>query len=241
MKTLVIGDIHGGYLALQQLFERAKVTTEDKLIFVGDYVDGWSGSVQVIEYLLELQISNECVFIKGNHDLWCENWLETGLPNMIWLQHGGALTLENYLSQSEGLRKKHLKFFQDMKLYHVSQENDLFIHAGFTSMHGPEKEFHRSNYNWDRTLWETAASMDKKIEKTSPYYPQRLALYREIYIGHTPTTRYGSELPFQACNVWNTDTGAAFKGKLSCIDLETKKIWQSDSVQSLYPKEKGRN
>ena len=38
-RTLVIGDIHGGLRALHQIMERAKVTANDKLIFLGDYVD----------------------------------------------------------------------------------------------------------------------------------------------------------------------------------------------------------
>jgi serine/threonine protein phosphatase 1 len=52
MRTLVIGDIHGGLRALHQIMERAKVT-EDSLIFL-DYVDGWSQSPQVLDYLIEL-------------------------------------------------------------------------------------------------------------------------------------------------------------------------------------------
>ena len=41
-KTFVIGDIHGGLKALIQVLERAEVTINDTLIFLGDYVDGWS-------------------------------------------------------------------------------------------------------------------------------------------------------------------------------------------------------
>ena len=33
MRTLVIGDIHGGYRALLQVLERANVTATDQLIF----------------------------------------------------------------------------------------------------------------------------------------------------------------------------------------------------------------
>ncbi|WP_217707033.1 metallophosphoesterase [Pedobacter ghigonis] len=39
-RTLVIGDIHGGLKALIQLLERASVTKQDRLIFLGDFVDG---------------------------------------------------------------------------------------------------------------------------------------------------------------------------------------------------------
>jgi serine/threonine protein phosphatase 1 len=128
-----------------------------------------------------------------------------------------------------------------MKDYYVDESNNLFIHAGFSSMHGPEKEHYTTNYTWDRTLWEMALTMDKRIKKDSLSYPKRLLIYNEIYIGHTPTLNYNIEVPMQGCNVWNIDTGAGFYGKLSCLDIETKTFWQSDVVQSLYPKENGRN
>ena len=75
-RTLAIGDIHGGLKALEQVFERAAVNATDRLIFVGDYVDGWSQSAPVIDFLLNLK--QECIFIKGNHDFWCEQWLYSG-------------------------------------------------------------------------------------------------------------------------------------------------------------------
>lgn len=53
-RTLAIGDIHGGFKALKQVLERANVTEKDTLIFLGDYVDGWSESSQIIQFLIEL-------------------------------------------------------------------------------------------------------------------------------------------------------------------------------------------
>ncbi|RYG52142.1 MAG: serine/threonine protein phosphatase, partial [Chitinophagaceae bacterium] len=38
MRTLVIGDIHGGLRALKQALERAGASNRDTLIFLGDYV-----------------------------------------------------------------------------------------------------------------------------------------------------------------------------------------------------------
>ena len=37
-RTLVIGDIHGGFKALKQVLERANVTENDKLIFLGNII-----------------------------------------------------------------------------------------------------------------------------------------------------------------------------------------------------------
>lgn len=240
-RTLVIGDIHGGLRALIQLLERININVNDRLVFLGDYVDGWSESAAVIDFLIELNKTHSCIFIKGNHDIWCQEWLQSGKPNNIWLQHGGTATINSYEDYTSEKITEHLSFFESTKDYYIDEQNRLFIHAGFSSMHGPEKEHYLSNYSWDRTLWEMALTMDKRIKKDSLLYPKRLLLYEEIYIGHTPTLHYNIKDPMQGCNVWNIDTGAAFHGKLSCIDVETKTFWQSDIVQELYPNEKGRN
>lgn len=241
MRTLVIGDIHGGLKALIQLLEKVEVKENDRLIFLGDYVDGWSESAQVVDFLIELSQKQECIFIRGNHDVWCHEWLKNDVVNDIWFLHGGKSTIESYQNINLLSKEKHLDFFKNMKDYFVDENNNLFIHAGFSSMHGPEKEHYASNYSWDRTLWEMALTMDKRIQKDSLSYPKRLLLYNEIYIGHTPTLHYNIEIPMQGCNVWNIDSGAGFYGKLSCIDVETKVFWQSDIVQTFYPNEKGRN
>ena len=241
MRTLVFGDIHGGLKALVQLLDRAEVTKDDTLIFVGDYVDGWSESSFTIRYLIELSRTNNCIIIKGNHDLWCENWLREGITHHTWLYHGGKETIASYATISDEEKQEHLSFFQNMKLYHIDDKNRLFVHAGFVSMHGPAREYSDTNLYYDRTLWEMALSFDDRIKKDSIFYPKRLKLFNEIYIGHTPTINFDSVVPMQAINVWNIDTGAAFYGRLSCIDIDTKKVYQSDVLPSLYPNEKGRN
>ncbi|WP_017497426.1 metallophosphoesterase family protein [Flavobacterium sp. WG21] len=240
-RTFVFGDIHGGLKALIQLLERIDYLEKDRFIFLGDYVDGWSESKQLIDFLIDLSQKQECIFIKGNHDVWCQEWLENDVINDIWFLHGGKSTIESYLDIECSEKEKHGHFFNTMKDYFVDENNNLFIHAGFSSMHGPEKEHYQSNYSWDRTLWEMALTMDKRIKKNSLSYPKRLLLYNEIYIGHTPTLHYNVEIPMQGCNVWNVDTGAGFYGRLTGLDLETKVFWQSDIVQELYPNEKGRN
>ena len=241
MRTLAIGDIHGGLKALLQILDRAKVTKDDTLIFMGDYVDGWSESAQVIDRLIELKASNKCIFIKGNHDVWCEQWLADGSLNHVWYLHGGKETIDSYEGYSEAQKKAHLDFFEAMPLYHLDDKQRLFVHAGFTSMHGVDRETHRETFYFDRTLWEMALTMDKRILKNSELYPNRLKHYSEIYIGHTPTLNYHKYEPMNAINVWNIDTGAAFTGKLSAIDINTKEVFQSDTLTHLYPYEMGRN
>ena len=241
MRVLAIGDIHGGLKALIQVLNKMEVKDEDTLIFMGDYIDGWSESAQVIQFLMELSEKINCIFIKGNHDVWCEEWLRDGEVNRTWYVHGGKETMESYTDFTEEEKKAHLTFFENLKMYHLDDKNRLFLHAGFTSMHGVEKEVFQTTLYFDRTLWEMALTMDKRIERDSELYPNRLKHYAEIFIGHTPTTNFNRSVPMQAVNVWNIDTGAAFKGKLTGIDVDTKTFWQSDNLPSLYPNEKGRN
>lgn len=240
-KTLVFGDIHGGLRALKQLLSKVTIQPRDSLIFLGDYVDGWSESAETIAFLIELSQQYHCIFIKGNHDLWCGRWLNLGATNPVWEAHGGKETIESYIKSGLLTSQAHKDFFNLLHDYYIDEEKRLFIHAGYTSIHGVSKEVYESNYYFDRTLWEMALTMDQRIQKDSKLFPKRLLLYSEIYVGHTPTINYDVEFPMQGCNVWNIDTGAGFTGKLTCLDVDTKEFWQSDPLISLYPDEKGRN
>lgn len=244
-RTLVIGDIHGGYKALQQVFIRAKITPLDTLIFLGDYVDGWSQSPEVIDFLIDLQKTHTCIFLKGNHDELLLDRIDQlenpEIDNTQWFRHGGKATVNAYKKCSLQKIEAHKTFLASLQNYYLDSQNRLFLHAGFTNLKGVTHEYFPKLLYWERTLWETAIALDKNIKKTDPKYPERFKIYNEIYIGHTPTTRIGIETPVQFACVWNIDTGAAFTGKLSVMDIDSKQFWQSDNLPSLYPDEKGRN
>lgn len=243
-RTLVIGDIHGGLRALHQIIERANVTLNDTLIFLGDYVDGWSQSPDVIDYLIKLNEHQTCIFIRGNHDELLLDWLQNKNENIdetMWFKHGGEATVIAYSKVSESTINKHIAFLKSLENYYLDDQNRLFIHAGFTNMNGINYEYFPKLFYWDRTLWETALALDKTIEQDDVYYPRRFTLYKEIYIGHTPVTKIGETIPIQKACVWNVDTGAAFKGPLTIMDIDTKQFWQSEPLPNLYPTEKGRN
>lgn len=244
MRTLVIGDIHGGLRALHQIMERANVTPEDSLIFLGDYVDGWSQSPQVIDFLIELNSTNNCVFIRGNHDELLLHWLKDNkenTDNLLWYKHGGEATVLAYEEVDSARKQLHIDFLHSLQDYHLDEKNRLFVHAGFTNMNGVTYEFYPKLFYWDRTLWETALALDRSIKPNDLLYPKRLTLYDEVYIGHTPVTRIGKTTPLQMACVWNIDTGAAFKGPLTIMDVNTKEFWQSEPLNVLYFDEKGRN
>lgn len=241
MRTLVIGDIHGGLRALLQVFERAQVTPKDRLVFLGDYVDGWSESPAVLDFLIQLQATHPCVFMRGNHDELLCDWLHESKDNLMWYRHGGESTVNAYAKVDALTKKKHVAFLQSLENYYLDGQNRLFVHAGFTNMNGVAFEHFPKLFYWERTLWEMALALDKNLKPDSVLYPRRLKLYKEIYIGHTPVTQIEENTPIQMASVWNVDTGAAFTGPLTVLDVDTKRYWQSDPLPDLYPDEVGRN
>ena len=104
-RKIVIGDIHGALRALLQVITQLKLEKTDELIFIGDFVDGWSESAQVIDYLIGLEKTNHCIFIKGNHDVWTEDWLETGEADPEWVESwrsGNHRQLQGFKQGTDG-------------------------------------------------------------------------------------------------------------------------------------------
>jgi Calcineurin-like phosphoesterase len=241
MRTLVVGDIHGGLRALEQVLERVKPSEKDKIIFLGDYVDGWSENAETVAFLISFAEKHHCIFLRGNHDELVHNYLAGKESAPMWLEHGGKSSIKSYAKISEAEIEEHISFFEELENFHIDSQNRCYLHAGFTDQKGPKFEYFPNVVYWDRTLWEMVCSLNPSLSKDDETYPKRLKLFKEIYIGHTPVFRIGKDVPANFANVWNVDTGAAFKGRLSVIDADTKEIWQSDPVWKLYPNENGRN
>jgi len=226
MKTFVIGDIHGAYRALKQCVERSKIYyEEDRLICLGDVVDGWGETPEAIE---ELKKFKNLIYILGNHDLWTYDWLEFGASPVIWTEQGGRATIDSYVKRRGELMIPHRKFFRKAVYYFIDEKNRIYVHGGFNP-DMPIEDQHEDFITWNRSLFEEALCNKGKYSK-----------YDEIYLGHTTTSSF-SKYPFKAGNVWLMDQGAGFEGYLSILDVDTKEFWQSNKVSDLYPEERGRS
>ena len=241
MREIVIGDIHGGYKALQALILKIAPKPQDRLIFLGDYVDGWSEALETIDFLIALAARCDCIFIMGNHDALTLDWLENGCAHQQWLDHGGYATVASYKGQPKEKLQEHIAFYKNLSAYYLDETNRLFVHAGFSNQKGVTAEYFEKTLYWDRTLWETALSLNPLLSVSDPFYPKRFKIYKEVYIGHTPLNRIGETKPVKKANIWNIDTAAAFRGPLSAMDIQTKEVWQSLPVFEYYPLEQGRN
>ena len=227
MRTFVLGDLHGAYKALKQCFIKADFDhREDELIFLGDVSDGWSEVPECIEELIKVK---HLQMLRGNHDLWLIDWFSRGWRPEIWLIQGGDVTIQAY----EGKKKLidgHLEFLNKSKPYYLDSFKRLFVHAGFTIDKPVELTDNPSNdYYWDRNLYRQSF-----LQEIMPEH------YREIFIGHTPSHGI-SQYPIKNHNVWLMDQGAGWNGYLSMMDIDSKVVYQSDNVVTLYPDEPGRS
>lgn len=224
MKTFVIGDIHGAYKALVQCLERSGFDYEkDKLICLGDVADGWMQPVECFEELFKIR---NLVYVRGNHDQWLKDWLKEGKQPLVWTMQGGKNTLNSYIGHEHKLWKKHLDFLKTTEFFYKDEQNRVFVHGGIKPG-VPVEENTKMYLSWDRDLW------DKRHEY------ERVDEYKEVYVGHTSIWKF-SHFPLWNGNVCFMDTGGGWEGKLSIMDIDSKKFWQSDLVSQLYPRELGR-
>ena len=141
MKTFVIGDIHGRLEALKEVLKKSNFNyVEDKLIILGDIVDGGYNTNECVEELLKI---TNIVFIIGNHDEWFMKHIRSGWAEEIWVQQGGANTLRSYgatikeadyvsdssVVNTNGIKIPitHQEFFDTGVYYHI-EDNKLFVH-----------------------------------------------------------------------------------------------------------------
>ncbi len=201
--TFVIGDVHGCSNCLKELLGKLPLTKGTKLIFLGDYIDRGPDSKGVIETLLELSKSYDCVFLRGNHEQMMLDYLLKGENLDLWMMNGAGATLRSY-GGVDRITKQHIELLESTLIYYV-QGNDLFVHAGVRPNVPLEKQ--------DRfdMLW---------IRYEFIYSENPLPNFR-IFFGHTP---------FQDVLVLKDkvglDTGCVYGNKLSAIAVETMKIYQ---------------
>jgi serine/threonine protein phosphatase 1 len=261
-RTLCVGDIHGNYKGFKQALERCNFDNKiDTLISIGDVVDGHCDSFEVVEELLKIK---NLIAIKGNHDDWFLQWLNTSINPSNWGQ-GQKATGLSYLKHSRpdepwfsiketpgggkhyvetiktnDIPDRHIYFFENQLPYYLDEKNNLFVHGGF-NRHYPLSEQGDILW-WDRDLWSQALSYGhiSAMEGVDKPKFKMIGDYNEVFIGHTSTQFWKEDTPMHAANIWNLDTGGGWFGKISIMDIETKEFWQSDGSRELYPEFKGR-
>jgi serine/threonine protein phosphatase 1 len=225
-RIYAIGDVHGQIDLLEALLEKI-ASLEAKLppartteLFLGDYVDRGSASMQVIGRLAEpLECGRQRICLRGNHEAAMQAFLDD--PNMFdpWRAIGGLDTLASYglprrlPRERSGLMQMwrafslavpaaHKAFLSRLPLMHEAGSY-LFVHAGVRPGR-PLAEQSEHDLMWIRSEF---------LESEASFGPI-------VVHGHTP----GTQVVFRRNRI-GVDTGAYATRRLSCVVLQDDKAF----------------
>jgi serine/threonine protein phosphatase 1 len=197
-------------MALVALLKQVQPGPEDRIVFLGDYIDRGPSSREVIESLLELKKSCSPVFIRGNHEVMILDARGDLLKSNLWQSYGGLETLfsygANYKNEAVSIPDAHWAFLEQTRRF-FETDTHIFVHASLD----PELDMDQQP-EW-HLYWEFFDGL--KPHKSG----------KQIVCGHTPQ-RSGKikDVGFALC----LDTAAVYGGWLTCLDLTSRKYWQAN-------------
>ncbi len=201
-KIFVVGDIHGCFDKLCALMDKIPLNIgRDQLLFIGDYIDRGPGSIEVVDYLIDLKKrSPGTIFLKGNHEDMLQNYLD-GIDRFTYLLNSGQQTLDAYLdrlheSEDFPVPAAHLEFFSSLRLYYQT-EDYIFVHAGLR----------------EKIPLESQDKMDLLWIRDEFIYSD-YDFGKRVIFGHTPFKE-----PLLQPNKIGIDTGAVYGNRLTCVQL----------------------
>jgi calcineurin-like phosphoesterase family protein len=211
MRTLAIGDIHGCHVALTCLLAEVRPRADDRIIFLGDYIDRGPASRAVVESVLDLGDKCASVFLRGNHEVMILDAREDALKANLWQSYGGFEALMSYGAGYNQnwvtiIPEAHWKFFERTARY-FETEDHIFVHACLDAEADMDDQ-----PDW-LLYWES-------VDRLKPHKSGK-----RIVCGHSPQ-RSGRvlDLGFAVC----IDTGAVNGAWLTCLDVTSGDWWQTN-------------
>jgi len=193
-----VGDIHGCYKELMQLFEHIyKNIPEEPVeyVFIGDYIDRGPDSKKVVQFLIDLQrvpmTDSKIICLMGNHE---DMML---YEHSMWMANGGRQTQQSY-GDDELTKFQHSEWCAKLPLYHVDTRGRVFVHAGIK-----RSISNMDNQRYNYMLW-------TREQFFSDMFPDG----RYVVHGHTPLSK-AYRLPHVLDNRINLDTACVYEGTLS--------------------------
>lgn len=215
MRTIAIGDIHGCVLALEAILESIQPQPDDRLVFLGDYVDRGPDSRGVIELVMATAYRCRIVPLLGNHELMLVAARESPQFVPFWLQCGGQQTIDSYGGDLAQVPTEHWDFFESCRR-HFETDSHLYFHANYDPTLMPAEQSDML------TLWQ---HLSQSIP--GPHRSGKTAI-----VGHTPQ-RNGEVLDLG--HLLCIDTACFAGGWLTAIDVHSKQLWQANRLGQLRP------
>jgi serine/threonine protein phosphatase 1 len=212
----IIGDIHGCYFTLEELYKKILLNYPDVSVYtVGDLVDRGNHSLEVVNFV----IANKIFFTPGNHDYMFYHFFKD--PSSVfarsWFFNGNETTLESY-ENNETEMFKHIEFIKGSALYF--NVPDCFIsHAGISYQYEKYLPF---NFRDNLELLDPLIHNDLRSDRGILWTRDPLLNIGKLQVvGHTKQ----QEITFvEDSNAIYIDTGACVGNKLSAIIVHHNKI-----------------
>ncbi|MBX0357094.1 bis(5'-nucleosyl)-tetraphosphatase PrpE [Halobacillus sp. Nhm2S1] len=223
----IIGDVHGCFDELKQLFEELGYDWSDGLpqhpdgrtpVFVGDITDRGPSSIECITFVYRLVTEKGAHYVPGNH---CNKLYRFFLGNPVQEKHGLETTAAEYRSLSKEEQKdvkqqfKHL--YELSPLHLILKDVDAVVaHAGIRE----EDIGHKSKSIETFVLYGDITG--EKLPDGRPVrrdWAQHYTGNRWIVYGHTPVRE-----PRFVNKTVNIDTGCVFGGRLTAFRLPEEEI-----------------
>jgi serine/threonine protein phosphatase 1 len=230
-KRYVIGDIHGCLKTFRcMVTEKLRLTREDTLFLLGDYIDRGTDSKGVLDFIMEMQANGYNVRpIMGNHEYMMLKSLGDEEEFVKWKKNGSLQTLmsfgipEEQAIEFESVNKvpgEYIGFLSDLNFYEET-DDFYFVHAGLgKGVENPTDDL--ETLFWSR----------KEL------YNRALLKGRILIHGHTPVTKVSiMDRVFDGeVKIFNLDGGCVYPqyegfGNLAAMNLDTFDLYFQKNME----------
>lgn len=212
MRTLVIGDIHGCMRAFDGILGAVQPQPGDRIITLGDYVDRGPDSRGVIDRVIDLSRRFELIPLIGNHEEMMLDARNDAQAYRYWRLVGGDKTVASYSESAvrgdlSSVPHEHWDFLMHGCRDFYETDTHIFVHGWVDEdVEMPAQEV--STLRW------------RKFREVRPHCSGKT-----IICGHTAQgDGKPVNLGFGIC----IDTCVYGGGWLSCLELETGRLWQAN-------------
>lgn len=227
-RTFVFGDLHGMYDETIKLMEQIGITSEDRVIFVGDLVDRGPDNDKCVD----LAMKHECIL--GNHEekhLFYNDIERQGKDPRVQVPTHIATRLQ--------LKPVHYDYFRSLPLFlRLPEFNAVVVHAGVWPNVPIEAQRHKHLLHAQMinpsdpdkaTKWPSKAPADWKFWVHYWNGPET------IIFGHSVLNK-----PLVMPNAIGIDGGAVFGRKLWALELPSRKIHELEATKDYGKGVRGR-
>ena len=183
-KVYVVGDVHGHLATFRALIHRLNLSTDDRVICLGDIIDRGPDSAGVVRLI---RSDERIICIKGNHEhMALQSITEDGRVELWqpWMQRGGKSCWASYIVQAEGdLYQAKRDFLSDMRWIdklptQIVLDKFRLVHAGYDPRMALDAQGDKELL-WIRKIW---------YRHEKPVDANRTVVY-----GHTTTRKLGAK------------------------------------------------